>query len=98
MSFFRRQENEPVREKLKFPRSRKAVREAKYSLEAVNYENKNHTRLHRMQAQKLRHNEREEEHSGQTRDAQALPVLPQAYSPQRSEVIELLINKERVCF
>ena len=44
-----------------------AVREANYSLEAENYENKNHARLHRMQAQKLRHNEGKEEHAGQTR-------------------------------
>ena len=42
-----------------------AVREANYSLEAENYENKNHARLHRMQAQKLRHHEGKEKHSGQ---------------------------------
>ena len=56
-----------MREKQSFREAVKAVREAKYSLEAENYENKNHTRLHRMQAQKLRHNERKEKHTGQTR-------------------------------
>ena len=39
-----------------------------------------------MQAAQLRHNEEQEEHTGQVGDEQILQILQEAHSPQRNEV------------
>lgn len=45
-----------------------------------------------MQAEKLRHNEKQEKRSRQTRNEQILPFLPQAHPTQRKQVIKLNSN------
>jgi len=50
------------------------------------YERKNHPRLHRVQAEKLRNHEEQEERSRSFGNEQVLPVLPQAHPSQGNEV------------
>ena len=45
--------------------------------------------LHRVQTTQLRHKEKQEERSRQTRNEQVLPFLPQAHLAQRNQVIRL---------
>ena len=51
------------------------------------YESEDYPCLHRMQTAQLRHEEEQEERPRPSRTQEVLPVLPQAYSPQRNEVI-----------
>jgi hypothetical protein len=46
----------------------------------------NHSQMQRMQAEKLQHNEEQEEHSGTSRVEQILSFLPQAHRAQRNKV------------
>lgn len=42
--------------------------------------------MHRVQAEKLQHNEGQEEHAGQDRAEQVLSILQEAHSAQRNKV------------
>ena len=48
------------------------------------HESKNYTRLHRVQAAQLQHNEKQEEYPGQDGDEQVLQILQEAYAPPRN--------------
>ena len=52
-------------------------------------ESQDYAGLHGVQTKKLRHNEKQEERSRQTRDEQVLQILQKAYSAQRNQVIIL---------
>ena len=50
------------------------------------YESKSYPCVYGMQTAQLRHDEKQEKHTGQVGDEQVLQILQEAYSPQRNKV------------
>ena len=54
--------------------------------EVLRNESKNHFSMQRVQAEKLQHNEEQEERSRQTRDEEVLPFLQKAHNAQGNKI------------